>query len=141
MGTYSWYITSRNNADTCKINWKSINTDILYKSTVLQSCYEEAHKYPTLQKVAERFDETKLMGYLTHDFIMALMELSNNLIPNGSFPRIYYEYEGSDTLWCLEFIPGKRVVHMQTCDYKISETHADKKKFLSELPENGVWET
>ena len=112
MESYSWLVTTRNNADKCKIKWESINTENLFKSKMLQICYENRSSLETLQDVATMLDDTKLMGYLNNKYLVALRELSKNLIPFGSFPRIYYDYEGKNQLWGLEFIPGTENINI-----------------------------
>lgn len=74
----------------------------------------------TLEEVAKEFDESKFIGYMTREFIAALKEFNNNLEPYGSYPRLYYTYEGDDQLWCFEFVPGTDIINILTTPY--SET-------------------
>lgn len=140
MGTYSWYLTTRNNAAGCKINWTTVNTDILFKNHYLKSFY---NKYDNMQELAEQLDEKKFIGYLTQDFIFALKELSKNLIPYGSFPRIYYEYEGDDKAYCMEFFPGTEHFNLHVCDSETNKTDNESLKLLKERlllsPESKGW--
>lgn len=73
--------------------------------------------------MAEALDESKLFGYLTEDMKQALLELNYHLVPYGSYPRIYFDYEGSDVINCLEFIPGQNNIHIigLNCDEKARE--------------------
>lgn len=139
MGTYSFLITTRNNTDSCKINWEKVNKEIICRNRYLQSCYEDPTNYDTLQKIAERLNETKFVGYLTDDFKEALIELNRNLIPYNCFPRIYYEYEGSDHAYCFEFIPGTENINVTICDYTHLVTDMNNRVDLENLPEKGVW--
>ena len=144
MGTYSWFVTTRNNAAGCAINWDAMNTNLLFKSYVLKRCYKTT---TTLQEVAEQFDESKFIGYLTDEFIAALHEFCRNLVPYGCFPRLYYTYEGDEKLRCFEFIPGSGVITIYrfNCRQVFSDDIMDKKDLatdnvLAKLVENGDWD-
>jgi len=104
MGTYSWYFTTRNDAEGCKIDWLSMDTTILFKSNIFKHCYEM--KPENIEQFAEMISERKLIGYFTEELKGAFLEFNRHLVPYGSFPRIYYTYEGSDNLYSFEFIPG-----------------------------------
>jgi len=142
MGQYSWLIGTRNAAESCKINWAAMNKDVISKSRALLECYEDS--MPTLMEVAKRLDDTKLMGYLGSDLVNALVEFNKHLVPYGSFPRIYYDYEGMNQVWALEFIPGESYVHLLKISYNSmiaadSDRSADYKKLMSRLPEAPGW--
>jgi hypothetical protein len=146
MGTYSWFLTSRNNAEGCKVDWDAMNTAILFESYVLHDCFLHKELFPTLLEVAKRFDDTKLMGYFTEELIAALCEFNKHLVPYGSFPRIYYEYEGDDEVWCLEFIPGMKFVNLLRFHYGYLMPVGDEANYeearqtiLSTLPERANW--
>jgi hypothetical protein len=66
----------------------------------------------------------------------ALLELNYHLVPYGVYPRIYFDYEGSDVIHCLEFIPGQN--HMNiiglNCDEKA-------RKNRESIPELAGWVT
>jgi len=142
MGTYSWFVSTRNNAAGCVINWDAMNTDVLFKSYVLKKCYK---KTSNLQEVAEKFDESKFIGYMTDEFIAALFEFCSNLVPYDCFPRLYYTYEGDDNLWCLEFVPGTTAITIFTFNYAhlLSDTNEIRElatdSVLAKLVTNGDW--
>lgn len=141
MGTYSFYLTSRNNAQACKINWDKMNTNILFKSWRLQCCYDM--KLDNLELVAERLDESKLFGYFDDDLIDAFVEFSKHLVPYDSFPIIYYDYEGSSEVHALEFKPGTANINILRYDYSHlinnETTLSEAKKVMQCCPENGSW--
>lgn len=114
MGTYSFYLTSRNKAKDCIINWNAMNKNIIFKSYVLQKCYQTAR---ALEDVAIKFDESKFFGYMTPEFIEALIELNKHLVPYGCHPKIYYDFEGEDAVKGLEFIPGTDNVYLLSLPY------------------------
>jgi len=122
MGTYSWFITSRNNAAATKIIWTT-NT---FTHRVLQEAFE---KVQTLEEVGRAFHEGKLIGYFTESLKEDLRTLSASLIPNGCFPRLYFSWEGNEDVLCLEFIPGEPIVN-----YYILEDGG-----LSGTPEHPGW--
>lgn len=130
MGTYSFYLTSRNNATGCKIDWKSMDTKKLFQSYTLKNCYM---KMDNLEEVAKELNETKLFGYHTESLMEALDEFTRHLIPYDCFPRVYYEYEGGDYLICYEFIPGS---HFNVLLFDYNEYHYD---ILDTLPELKGW--
>jgi len=117
MGQYSFFLTTRGGAESCAVDWDAIDTSVLFYSLVLKECYEDKEKYPFLQQVAERFHETKFIGYIGQPMIAALLELNMNLVPCGSSPRIYYDYEGADEVWCVEFTPGADFINLLIFNY------------------------
>jgi hypothetical protein len=78
-----------------------------------------------LAEMAERWNETKFYGYLDDEYKMALREFCEHLVPYGSFPRLYYDYEGSDHLIMFEFIPGTGSVNIREYDYSKQLTGVD----------------
>jgi hypothetical protein len=122
MGTYSWFITSRNNAIATKIIWTT-NT---FTHRVLRELFMEAE---TLEEVGKAFHERKLIGYFTEEVKEDLRTLSASLIPNGCFPRLYYSWEGNDDIMCIEFIPGEPIVN-----YYVLEDRG-----FSGTPESSGW--
>jgi len=137
MGTYSFYVTSRNNAKDCKIDWSKMSTDIIFQSRVLQRCY---NKSETLEDVAKEFDESKLFGYLTPALIEALIEFNLHLQPNGCHPRIYFDYEGDDIAMGLEFVPGTTVLNILRYDYRhLLSTYNNTKAIVHSTPERAGW--
>jgi len=129
MGTYSFYLTTRNNAKDCKIDWNSINTDVLFRFSKLKHAYKIAN---TLQELAEMLHESKLFGYLTEDMKQALLELNYHLVPYGTYPRIYFDYEGSDVIHALEFIPGQN--HMNIIGLNCDKKARENRESIPELP-------
>ena len=128
MGTYSFYLTSRNNAAGCKINWQTMNTDKLFKFWPLKKSYNVVSN---LEELAEELNEIKLFGYHTEDLMEALNELAKGLEPYESFPRLYFEWEGGNNLVCYEFIPGSHF-NVTMIDYEEGDEVCD-------LPERKGW--
>lgn len=124
MGTYSWYITSRNNAGSCEIFWGSN----IFSHHVLQKAYGTLK---TLEEVGNAFNECKLFGYLTTELIQDLRYLSFCLVPNGCFPRLYYSWEGNDDAFCIEFVPGSYNVKI----YVLDNVHEPSES----VPEHSGW--
>ena len=146
MGQYSFFLTTRNNAQECKVNWGAMNTSVLFNSDVLKECFLDKENYPTLQQVAERFNETKFVGYIGQKMIDALIELNKNLVPCGSSPRIYYNYEGADEVWCLEFTPRADFITLLTFNYGYLLPVGDeygygtaRRRILLSIPEQPNW--
>ena len=141
MGTYSFYLTTRNNAAGCIIDWESMDTKTLFKFRRFEHLYKTCNN---LQALAEGLNESKLFGYFSPEMIEALCELNLHLVPYGCFPRIYYEYEGSEHIYCLEFHPGTDVVIITRYDYRhllnSDNDNADAHtNLLMSLPERGGW--
>jgi hypothetical protein len=128
MGTYSFYLTSRNNAAGCKINWQAMNRDKLFKFRPLKKSYTIISN---LEELAEEFDETKLFGYHTEELMDALNELAKGLEPYGCFPRLYFKWEGANSMICYEFIPGSHF-NVSLLEYKDGDE-------LCDLPEKQGW--
>ena len=141
MGTYSFYLTTRNNAAGCKIDWDSMDKEIISHCSVLERCYND--KVSSLQMVAEQFTEYKLFGYLTYELKSALVEFCLHLVPYGSNPKIYFDYEGADWIYCLEFIPGTTDINVLIFDYShliTSESSREEiKKVINSVPELSGW--
>lgn len=107
MGTYTFYLTSRGNASECKINWSTVDVDIISKCSRLAIAYEK--RCNSLQEVAELLNESKLFGYLTYELRCALLELNSNLVPTSQEqeqPTVFYTWEGDNSVIALEFYPG-----------------------------------
>lgn len=136
MGNFSWLAATRNNATGTRIRWELADPALLRGNNTLYDCWEHRdapdgrwtnHNYDrterrlprTLAELAEELNDTKLCGYLNAAMIAAFNELSRILEPNGCFPRIYYEYEGWDEVWFLEFHPGESRINLGTlCIYE-----------------------
>lgn len=123
-----------------------MNTAILFKSYVLKECFLHKEKFPTLLDVAKQFDDTKFIGYFNSDLMNALSEFNKHLVPYGSFPRVYYDYEGNDELWCLEFIPGTYVFNLLLYNFGFllpagDETgyNSERNRIIATLPERPGW--
>lgn len=119
MGNYSWLQELRNNPENCEIDWDSMDTNRLYKHWLLQECHMESpEKRPqNLDQMAKRWHNTKFCGYWDEHYVIALQEFCKHLKPYGSHPRLYYDYEGYDQLWCIEFIPGTEIVNWAVYNY------------------------
>ena len=143
MGTYSFYLTSRNNAQACKINWHKMDKNILFKSRWLERCYDM--KLDNLELVAKELDESKLFGYFTNELIEAFVEFCKHLEPYGIFPIIYYDYEGSSEVYALEFKPGTANINILHYDYSYltnnETTLSEAKIIMKGCPEKGSWIT
>lgn len=116
MGTYSFFRNSKH-ASTCKINWDSINTERLFKFRALQCAYEK--RCETLEDVGELMNESKLFGYMTWDLRDAILELNRHLVPEDGtqLPTLYFEWEGGDVAYALEFFTGTEMVNVLKYDY------------------------
>jgi len=116
MGTYSFFRSSRD-ASTCKIDWDSVDTDILFKFRAFERCYEK--RCETLEEVGEELNETKLFGYMTLELKHAILELNRHLIPEdeNNVPTLYFEWEGGDIAYALEFYTGTELVNVLSYDY------------------------
>jgi hypothetical protein len=114
MGNYSYFVAALNNAAACAIDWDAMDTSILYKDYHL----EDEHKKPaeerakTLADMGAVWHGSKFIGYLNADYIAALMEFTRHLAPCGAHPRLYFEFEGYDELWVVEFVPGAGIVNI-----------------------------
>ena len=146
MGQYSFFLTTRGGAESCAVDWGAIDTSVLFFSLVLKECYEDKENCKTLQHVAERFHETKFIGYIGQPMISALLELNKNLVPFGSSPRIYYDYEGADEVWCLEFTPKADFINLMIFNYGYLLPVGDeygygtaRRRILSTIPEQQKW--
>lgn len=116
MGTYSFFRNSKD-ASTCKIDWDSVETTNLFRSSALKRAYEKRCK--TLEDVGKELDETKLFGYLNWELIGAIVELNRNLVPEdeSDLPTLYFEWEGGDIAYALEFYTGTELVNTMSYDY------------------------
>jgi hypothetical protein len=115
MGNYSFLRAVRNNPELCKIDWDSLEKDTILNDWCLVSAYEK--RLPTMKEMAERWNETKFIGYMDALYIEALKALCKVLKPYGQNPRLYYEYEGMCQIWCIEFVPGTEEVNVAVYDY------------------------
>lgn len=148
MRQYSFLLTTRRGADRCIIEWDTMDTDRVFKSSVLKGCYEDAKRPKTLQEVAERFDNTKLIGYIDSELLIALQELNQHLVPYGSCPQLYYELENTDDLWCLEFFPKNKHVRLLTYTFghllpieNEDEFASERRRIMATLPERTEWKS
>jgi hypothetical protein len=132
MGNLSWLQKMMNSPEKCLINWEKANTDKLFKHWLLQDTYLSEDERPkTLADMANVWNDTKFIGYLNNSYIEALIEFNRILEPYGSFPRLYFEYEGFDELWCLEFHPGTDIILMNVFTF----TQLLKKENIPKHPE------
>ena len=116
MGTYTFFRNSKD-ASTCKINWDSVDTENLFRFRPLEHAYDE--RCETLEDVGKLMHESKLFGYLSWEIREALIELNRNLVPADSShtPTLYFEWEGGDIAFALEFFTGTEMVNVLEYDY------------------------
>jgi hypothetical protein len=144
MGTYSFYIGSRGNASNYEIDWESMDTDILFKSSVLERCYK---KSKNLEEVGKEFNESKLFGHFDYDLIGAIYELNAFLLPlelSDIRPVLYYEWEGGNIAYGLQFDHENDSVNQLSFDYEylVSErlTSEEFDDVIKVLPDLDGWE-
>jgi hypothetical protein len=125
MGTYSFFRNSKH-ASTCKINWDSINTERLFNFSALKLAYEK--RCETLEDVGVVMNETKLFSYMTWDLRDAILELNRHLVPEDGteLPTLYFEWEGGDVAYALEFFTGTEMVNVLKYDYSHLMRENDK---------------
>jgi len=144
MGNYSWLFATRNNAKGCRIDWASMNTEKLFRSALLEETYSDSERPDTLEDMAQIFHDTKFCNYLDEDYIVALGEFTRHLIPYGSFPRLYFEYEGYSAAYCFEFYPGTSTIMMTTLKFsqllRDLPPHPEKVKENYTVDEEEAWE-
>lgn len=118
MGNYSYLRRMLNNPAACHINW-DIMDKIVFSHWIFTSIFKENpdERPQTLEDMANKWHNTKFYGYLDHNYIADIKDFCRCLKPCGSFPRLYFEYEGFDLLVCLEFHPGTTNVLMSTCNF------------------------
>lgn len=129
MGNYSWLRALRNNPEGCIINWNAMNTSKLYMNYHLMCEHEkpENERAKTLADMAHIWNDTKFVGYFDKDYITALQEFTLHLKPYDCTPRLYYEYEGWEELWYIEFIPGTEIVNYGVCRFS---------SFMEDMPKH-----
>jgi hypothetical protein len=121
MGNYSWLRNMLNGADLCHIHWDKMDPTKIQGNYTLfyeYDTHDVKDRAKTLAEMAERWDDTKLYGYLTNEHNIALKEFCRCLEPVNFFPRLYYEYEGWDRLVCFEFHPGTETILIAIFDFQ-----------------------
>lgn len=143
MGTYSFYIGSRGSAEDYEIDWESMDVETLFKSKVLERCYM---KSKNLEEVGKEFNESKLFGYFDYDLIMAIHELNDYLLPlelKEERPVLYYEWEGANIAYGLQFDHENDCVNQLTFDYDYlvneSMTCDEYSAVIKRLPDLHGW--
>ena len=140
MGTYSFFLATRGGAADCQIDWSAMDTEILFKSRVLERCHLEA---ATLEDVAKEFNESKLFSYLDYDLISALLEFNQHL-RGQVVPRIYFSWEGGNRAYGLEFHPGAGRLTLLSFNYShLLSTNWSWEEYrgvLENLPDRVGWE-
>jgi len=136
MGTYSFFLTTRNNAENCKIDWESMNEECLFGFKAFERRYKIA---TNLEEVAKSLDESKLFGYFTYDLKSALYEFNAHLIPESKAhpPQIFFTWEGDDEVLGLEFHPDKGRIYILGFDYGLFDNKS--KTILKTTPELSGW--
>jgi hypothetical protein len=144
MGTYSFYIGSRGNAADYEIDWESIDTEILFKSSRLECCYKNCKN---LEEIGEAFNESKLFGYFNYDLIMAIHELNAFLVPlelTDERPVLYFEWEGANIAYGLQFDHENDCVNQLSFDYDhlVNQrmTSEEYNQVIQGLPDLEGWE-
>jgi hypothetical protein len=144
MGNNSLYIGSRGNASNYEIDWESIDTELLFKSSRLEYCYKNCKN---LEEIGEAFNESKLFGYFDYDLIMAIHELNAFLLPlelTDERPVLYYEWEGGNIAYGLQFDHENDCVNQLSFDYEylVSErmTSDEFSDVIKVLPDLEGWE-
>jgi len=144
MGTYSFYIGSRGSAEDYEIDWESMDTNILFKSRVLERCYK---KSKNLEEVGKEFNESKLFGYFDYDMAMAIYEFNAFLLPlelTDDRPVLYYEWEGGNIAYGLQFDHENDCVNELSFDYDhlVNQrmTSEEYHKVIEGLPDLEGWE-
>ena len=133
MGNYSLLYTMLNSPEKCLIDWSKADTTKLYKLASLKRMHIE-NRPTTLKDVADCWNDTKFIGYLDKDNIDATIEFCRCLIPYGQLPRLYYEFEGCDTICCFEFHPGTTTVMYAATYYSIEMRERDE-----DITKTAVW--
>ena len=125
MGTYSFFRYSKN-ASTCKIDWDSVDTNLLFHFSALERAYEK--RCETLEDVAKEMNEAKLFGYLTWELKGAIFELNRHLLPENpvDVPTLFFEWEGGDVAYALEFYTGTELVNILSYDYSYLTTNVQR---------------
>lgn len=144
MGTYSFYIGSRGNAADYEIDWESMDTDILFKFRPLERSYK---KCKNLEEVGKGFNESKLFGYFDYDLIGAIYELNAFLLPlelSDERPVLYYEWEGANIAYGLQFDHENDCVNQLSFDYdhlvNQQMTGEEYHQVIQGLPDLEGWE-
>jgi len=144
MGTYSFYITSKN-TENCEIDWDSMNTHVLFKFKPLERCYK---KCKNLNEVGLEFNESKLFGYLDSELIEALYEFNTHLVDKEydlelQGPTLYFEWEGGNIAYALEFIPNSKTIYHHSFNYddlvKKALPSDEYNKLIESLPDLDGW--
>jgi len=144
MGTYSFYIGSRGNAADYEIDWDSMDTETLFKSSMLECCYKDCKN---LEEVGQAFNATKLFGYFNYDLTMAIHELNDHLLPlelTEERPVLFYEWEGGNIAYGLQFDHENDCVNQLSFDYdhlvNESMTSDEYGAVIKSLPDLDGWE-
>ena len=122
-----------NSPEKCLIDWSKADTTKLYKLASLKRMHIE-NRPTTLKDVADCWNDTKFIGYLDKDNIDAIIEFCRCLIPYGQLPRLYYEYEDCDLIYCFEFNPGTTTVMYAVTYYSIEMRERDE-----DITKTAVW--
>jgi hypothetical protein len=126
MGNNSFFLISKGFA---KIDWESMDTESLFLCSRLKLSYKVDM---TIEDVGKGLDIYKLIGYMDYDKRSALCEFSKHLEFSGSFPCIFFTYEGDYYIYGLEFNPGSYKVSLlqSKMPYEENSTKDDIKKMV-----------
>jgi hypothetical protein len=131
MGNYSYLLYVTNNCKKTLIDISKIpdsgNNDYIYTFS------DEFKNIKTLQDFAEYKNGGKLFGYMTQDTIKTIESISQNSIINNddkeyenNHPRMYFEYEGWDEIYYLEFIVGHSIVNVGKHAFNFNDIYFEK---------------
>lgn len=116
MGNSSWFIHACNGADVCMIDWDNIDQNMLLPCYRLYVVYKSS-EVKSLEDIGNLLDGSYLYGHLDTAMINSFKHVCEHLLPCRSFPRLYFEYEGWDLAFYLEFYPGTKRIVLGTHDF------------------------
>ena len=117
----STFITSRG---TAKINWELMRSNIF--------------SHPAARRLYRKVDTieefTKAACHCTGAFLEDLRLLSIYLVPQGTFPKVYYLGEDTDDVLCVGFLPGFLQLKFWVLDGEYAQGD------LTKAPEKEGWQ-
>lgn len=120
MGNYYILINSANNPELCLIHWDLLDSNKLIGEDYLFMESQKDHEFraKTLADMAKIWNDTKFIGHFENEScIRAMKEFSKALVPYNKYPRLYFDFEGFDTLTYIEFIPGMTYLKFGVYNY------------------------
>lgn len=117
MGNYSYLFATGNGAKRCKIVWSKCKP---LKQWILKEL-QEKNKNMTLARFAKKLHDTKFISYLDNEYITDLIEINKHLELKDKkeyyTPRLYFDYEGWNDLYYIEFHPGTEKIFQGVYHY------------------------